>query len=284
MRSSKGWSRRLRTNALTRLHPELESNRSIHWRCPLIQQRIKVLLVVALVFGCEKREDYEPCPMTASAQQDCDLFKLSNECAIAKTSCSAVCAVTDHPQCESGPCVIYRFRVTNLDSSFYHDQSFCSLPCDPTAYECEGGGDCKDRSTTYLCADGKACDPSSRRCVRENQDGSKSILGRCDIDGDCNTDTCVKGKCVESGKECESSRDCYTVFCRPVKACANGAKCLSDADCIDGSRCAICQDSSECIPRCENGARCLSKDCPGDAECLPFIGGGLCIPRDKLNP
>jgi hypothetical protein len=250
---------------------------------------LAALLAVGTLAACEKREDYEPCPMTQAALDDCSFAKLSDQCSTSQTNCSVLCAVTDHPQCEAGPCMVFRFRMASLENSFHHEASFCSLGCDPAAYACEGGGDCKDRSTTFQCADGAACDPSSRRCVRNNEDGSATILSKCDADKECNSDTCDVARetpvCVESGHECGQDSDCYTTFCKPVMACANNAKCLKDADCADGSTCATCQDGTVCVPRCDGGARCLATACPGDAECLPFgKDGGLCVPRTDLNP
>jgi hypothetical protein len=250
---------------------------------------LAALLAISSLAACEKREDYEPCPMTKAALDDCNFATLADQCGTSQTNCSVLCSVTDHPQCEAGPCMVFRYRVASLENSFHHEASFCSLACDPKAYTCEGGGECTDRSTTFQCADGAACDPSSRRCVRRNDDGSDTLLSpKCDADKECNSDTCDLARdtpvCIESGRECGSDADCYTVFCKPVMACANGAKCLSAADCGDGSTCATCQDASACVPRCEGGARCVVTGCPGDAECLPFLGGGLCVPRVNLNP
>ena len=96
--------------------------------------------------------------------------------------------------------------------------------------------------------------------------------------------------CAADGKPC--SPDMW--LCNNGKACnprspqcPDGTACVAGTICADPAKtpCAICSDSSDCLPRCgDSHSECVSHTCPDSSVCLSFLGQGLCIPVKYFNP
>lgn len=96
---------------------------------------------------------------------------------------------------------------------------------------------------------GSYCDPTTKKCVISNQDGS--IGTACVNDRACSTGLkCVSGKCEYGEKSAEL-----------------GGPCETDLNCILPNRCV----SAKCAaPKAETGKACaLDTDCPQDNNCDP---------------
>lgn len=101
---------------------------------------LAILMLAALVPGCESKEPFEACEMSEKMKNDCDFDSLVQHCEELETTCYASCMVADHPQCLDGPCMIYQFRLLG-SADTYKSTPFCSEEC-TTDEDCPGGSKC----------------------------------------------------------------------------------------------------------------------------------------------
>ena len=200
----------------------------------MIPAFVAVLLVVV---ACEKKEDFESCPMTDKARADCDLSKIGDQCAGSSTSCYAACVVKDHPQCPEGPCLLYQYRVPSLASP-YESPSFCTMGCDPTNYACLSDATKTCNPSAFQCLGGQVCDPQARQCgngLKCTSSDQCTDNTQCEI---CQDLTACVPRCADHSQ------------CAHV-TCPTGAECspFLVGPCPDGQTCPPYPVTGFCVPR-----------------------------------
>lgn len=112
---------------------------------------IAILLLVLATLGCESKEQFEFCDMSAKMKSDCEFDTLDAICDPLQTTCYASCMVGDHPQCLDGPCMIFQFRELG-SADTYMSTSFCT-------FECADNEFCPEMSTCLQFLNKKFCVP-----------------------------------------------------------------------------------------------------------------------------
>jgi hypothetical protein len=89
-----------------------------------------------LLSACEKEEIYSSCPFTKSIKEDCDNSSFS-------------CVVKKHPNCETGICLIYKYKDI-VTQETWETSSFCSREC-AVDKDCPEEAYCREIMEDHFC-------------------------------------------------------------------------------------------------------------------------------------
>ncbi|MCB9737847.1 MAG: hypothetical protein H6747_01190 [Deltaproteobacteria bacterium] len=228
--------------------------------------------------GCTFSKNTAPC-------DDGDPCSKGDACAAGVCTAGATAACDDGNACTADTC-------DGKTGACSH-----GAPSDPACDDgdpCSVGESCSDGT----CAGGKAnaCDDDNV-CTADACD-SKTDKGcvhtpatgpACDDGNLCSVnDTCVKGSCAGTAKQCDGGTACTVDSCHPLKGCVYTAR---TGACDDGNACTgndLCS-GSQCVGKpltCDDGNLCTDDACDPKQGCValpnkaPCDDGDLCTKAD----
>ena len=179
-----------------------------------VRQGAIVAALLAAGLSCGEKQDFQSCPMTQSMKDDCQAQQSQTQC-----STYSSCAVMEHPQCPSGPCMIYQYRQVGRPDP-YKTEPFCTFECSrQSPADCPAGSKCMP----FLA--GSYCVPNAYNmltCVTGGDCSDQAVACCNDPDSTCQAFT-DGNFCVKQTKD---KKD----FCVTDDDCQGVAWCLAFAD------------------------------------------------------
>lgn len=196
----------------------------------------------------------------------CDV---DNQCGYSCTDEGCIWVACNGLDCveESGQ----KFKWTQAKKDEHYKEGLCQP--DPDTDETIPSVCFRQCKSTPDCLTDEYCNPSKSRCDKKLEPG-----GVCKQDTDCDTMSCVEGKCGSNiGKLCKEDGDCpaengerFTRLCSKKGTCLkasvlHGETCLEDAQCVTG----CCNSDGKCnyCKKCSSDRECFHPNTPDNLYC-----------------